>query len=431
MQLDWPTHYGDPSWFIHDRFGMFIHWGLYSLRAKDEWIMTQEKIAKEDYEPYLDQFEADLFEPKKWVEQAKRSGMKYIVLTTKHHEGFALWDSAYTNYKITNTPYGKDALQEFVDACREGNIKIGFYHSVIDWHHEHFTIDGLHPAREDETVKAEDRDMKIYQQYLYNQVEELVTNYGKIDYFWFDFSYDDREWDWAKGKGAADWRSEEIEKLILQHQPHMIINNRLGLNRGVYTPEQYQPTGMLTTPDNKKRVWEACQTFNDRWTYNPNNLHMKSAEMIVKLLIDTVSKDGNLLMNFGPTARGNFDEASTTVLEGISKWMTYHHQSIYGAGPSEIDTPQDCRLTQKGDRLYIHLFSWPFRTIHLEDFPYEINYARFLHDHSEVTVRRFNPEDAIHHDQPLIAENEVVFELPVIEPNHIVPVIEVGLGDKK
>ncbi|WP_286230030.1 alpha-L-fucosidase [Neobacillus mesonae] len=427
MQLDWPEHYGDPSWFIHDRFGMFIHWGLYSLRAKDEWIMTQEKISKEEYEPYLEQFEADLFDAKKWVKQAKQSGMKYIVLTTKHHEGFALWDSAYTDYKITNTPYGKDVLKEFVEACREEEMKIGFYHSVIDWHHPHFTIDGLHPAREDEAVKQEKRDMKIYQEYLYNQVEELVTQYGKIDYFWFDFSYGERDWGWSKGKGAEDWRAEEIEALILKHQPHMIINNRLGLNHGVYTPEQYQPTGVLTTADNKQRVWEACQTLNDRWTYNPNNLNRKSAEMIIKLLIDTVSKDGNLLMNFGPTARGNFDEASSKILQEIGEWMAYHKQSIYGAGPAELAPPQDCRLTKKEDRLFIHIFSWPFRTIHLKDFPYEINYARFLHDHSEVPVKRFDPEDLIHHDRPVIAENEVVLELPVIKPDYVVPVIEIGL----
>ncbi len=427
MQLDWPEHYGDPSWFIHDRFGMFIHWGLYSIRAKDEWIMTQEKISKDDYERYLEQFEADLFDARNWVKQAKQSGMKYIVLTTKHHEGFALWDSAYTDYKITNTPYGKDVLKEFVEACREEGMKIGFYHSVIDWHHPHFTIDGLHPAREDEAVKQENRDMKIYQKYLYNQVEELVTQYGKIDYFWFDFSYDDRDWGWSKGKGAKDWRAEEIETLILKHQPHMILNNRIGLSRGVYTPEQYQPTGILTTLDNKKRVWEACQTFNDRWTYNPNNLNRKSSEMIIKLLIDTVSKDGNLLMNFAPTARGDFDKPSRKVLQEISEWMNYHKESIYGAGSVELNPPQDCRLTIKDDRLFIHIFSWPFRTIHLKDFPYEIKYARFLHDHSEVPVKRFNPEDLIHHDMPVIDEDEVVLELPVIKPDYAVPVIELGI----
>lgn len=429
MNLDWPEKYGDPSWFMHDRFGMFIHWGLYSLRAKDEWIMTQEEIAKKDYEKYLHQFTADLYNPTEWVKQAKRSGMKYIVITTKHHEGFALWDSQYTDYKITNSPYGKDAIREFVDACRAEEMKIGFYHSVIDWYHEHFTIDGLHPQREDDDVKREERDMAIYQQFLHNQVEELVTLYGKIDYFWFDFSYDDRDWGWSKGKGAIDWKAEELEDLILKHQPHMIFNNRLGLDRGIYTPEQYQPNNLLYTADGKKRVWEACQTFNERWSYNPNNLHRKSSEMIIKLLIDTVSKDGNLLMNFGPTARGNFDPYTTDVLLDLEEWMKYHQDSIHGAGSSLIECPQDCRLTQKGDRLFIHIFSWPFRTIHLQNLPQKIKYARFLHDHSEIPVKVYEESNVFHHDVPVIGKNETVLELPVIKPDFVVPVIEVCLGE--
>ncbi|HEY4552165.1 MAG TPA: alpha-L-fucosidase [Bacillaceae bacterium] len=427
MKYDWPEKYGDPSWFIHDRFGMFIHWGLYSLRAKDEWIMTQEKIAKQDYEQYMQQFEANLYNPIDWVKQAKKSGMKYMVFTTKHHDGFAMWDSRYTDFKITNTPYGKDALREFVDACRSEGMKIGFYHSVIDWHHDHFTIDGLHPQREDEDAKRENRDFSIYQQYLHNQVEELVTNYGKIDYFWFDFSYGDRNWGWAKGKGAKDWKSEELEDMILSHQPHMIFNDRLDLGRGVYTPEQYQPTKLLFSKNGKKRIWEACQTFNERWTYNPNNHHRKSSEMILKLLIDSVSKDGNVLMNFGPTARGNFDSYTIDVLRELEEWMDYHKESIHGAGASEIDCPPDCRLTQKGNKVYIHIFSWPFRTIHLTNLPGNVLYARFLHDHSEIPVKVHEESDVFHHDQPVVGENETVLELPVIKPDFLVPVIELAL----
>ncbi|SDM56922.1 alpha-L-fucosidase [Sediminibacillus halophilus] len=427
--FDWPEKYGTPSWFQHDRFGMFIHWGLYSIMAKDEWIMTQEQIPKRDYEAYLSHFKADLFNPDAIVKKAKQSGMKYIVITTKHHEGFALWDSKYTDYKITNTPYGKDAIREFVDACRNEGMKIGFYHSLIDWHHEHFTIDGLHPQRDDEQVKEEERDMSIYQEYLHNQVEELVTNYGKIDYFWFDFSYEDRDWGWAKGKGPADWKAEELENLILKHQPHMIFNNRLGLDRGVYTPEQYQPTDLLYTEDGKKRIWEACQTFNERWSYNPNNLHRKSSDMILKLLIDTVSKDGNLLMNFGPTARGCFDSHTEEVLDDLAEWMTYNEDSILGAGSSNIYCPRDCRLTQKGNRVFIHIFSWPFRTIHLKDLPKKVKYARFLHDHSEMPITEPAPSDVFHHDKPVVAENETVLELPVIKPDQIVPVIEIEFKD--
>lgn len=426
-QYEWPESYGDPSWFRDSRFGLFIHWGLYSLKAKDEWIMTQEKIAKEDYEKYLCQFSADLYDPKEIAKQAKKSGMKYIVLTTKHHDGFALWDSKFTDYKVTNSPYKRDAVQEFAEACRQEGLKIGFYHSLIDWHHEHFPIDGLHPQREDAQVKQEKRDLSLYQEYLHNQVEELVTNYGKIDYFWFDFSYGDRDWDWSRGKGAADWRAEELEALILKHQPHILLNDRLGLNHGVHTPEQYQPTGPIYAGNGKKMIWEACQTFNERWTYNPNNLHHKSSDMIIKLLIDSVAKDGNLLMNFGLTARGDFDKRATETMDEIAEWMKYHKDSIYGAEASAISPPQDCRITQKDDKLYLHLFSWPFRTIHFKDMEMKVEYARFLHDHSEIPVKVYEETDVHHHDVPVIGKNEVVLELPVTKPDFIVPVIEIKL----
>ncbi|WP_408006973.1 alpha-L-fucosidase [Pseudalkalibacillus sp. A8] len=424
---DWPEKYGDPTWFLHNRFGMFIHWGLYSLKAKDEWIMTQDKISKTEYDMYLQQFNPDLVKPEKWVKQAKKSGMKYIVFTTKHHEGFALWDSEYTDCKITNTAYGKDLLREFVEACRQEGMKIGFYHSVIDWSHEHFTIDGLHPQREDENARNEQRDMSIYQQYLFDQVEELVTRYGKIDYFWFDFSYGDRDWGWSKGKGPDDWKSEDLEQLILTHQPHILLNNRLGLDRGVYTPEQYQPAEPLYTPEGAKRIWEACQTLNGTWCYNPNNLHWKSSEMLIKLLIDTVSNDGNLLLNCGPTARGNFDTRTLEVLEEIEGWINFHSEAIYGAGSSSFECPQDCRLTQKGEKVFIHIFSWPFRTIHLKNFSQKVKYARFLHDYSEIPVKTFEESDVFHHDIPVIGNNETVLELPVIKPDHVVPVIELSL----
>nr|WP_026682202.1 alpha-L-fucosidase [Priestia megaterium] len=426
--LDWPDRYGDPSWFLQDRFGMFIHWGLYALKAKDEWVMTQDKIAKKEYEKLANQFNPDLADPYEWVAQAKQSGMKYIVLTTKHHDGFCLWDSAYTDYKITNTAYGKDIVAEFVAACRNENIKIGFYHSLIDWHHEHYTIDGLHPQRDDEAERSRERDMVVYQTYLYNQIEELVTKYGRIDYFWFDFSYDDRDWGWSKGKGPADWQAEKLENMILNYQPHILFNNRLGLDRGVYTPEQYQPTEPLYTDNGKKRIWEACQTLNGTWCYNPTNLHYKSAEMLIKLLIDTVSKDGNLLLNFGPTARGNFDSASTDILNALQTWMNDHHDAIYGTGASYMECPQDCRLTQKGNRLFIHIFSWPFRTIHLKNLG-NVKYVRFLHDHSEVPVVVYQDSNIFHHDMPVVAKNETVLELPVIKPKVTVPVIEVCLGE--
>ena len=194
------------AWFIHDRFGLFIHWGIYALPARHEWVKNYERITDEDYQRYFDHFDPDLFDPKAWASAAKRAGMRYAVITTKHHDGFCLWDSQLTDYKAPNTPAGRDLVREWVDAFRAEGLKIGFYHSLIDWHHPEFPLDGLHPQRDDLEFleRAKNRDIRKYAEYLHGQVRELLTNYGTIDIMWFDFSYSDRDWGWAKGKGKEE-----------------------------------------------------------------------------------------------------------------------------------------------------------------------------------------------------------------------------------
>ena len=185
---------GDTEWFVHDRFGMFIHWGLYSMPARHEWVKSREEIPEEKYDKYFKYFNPDLFDPKDWARKAKEAGMKYAVLTTKHHEGFCMFDSKYTDYKCTNTPAGRDIVREYVDAFRAEGLRIGFYYSLIDWHHPDFPIDPIHPRRDDKDAyeQSKGRDMHKYAEYMRNQVEELLTNYGKIDILWFDFSYPDQ-----------------------------------------------------------------------------------------------------------------------------------------------------------------------------------------------------------------------------------------------
>ena len=186
---------GDTSWFTHDRFGMFIHFGLYAMPARHEWVKTNEKISEEHYDLYFKHFNPDLYDPKEWAKQAKAAGMKYVVMTTKHHEGFCLFDSKYTDYKSTNTPCGKDLIKEYVEAFRSEGLRVGFYYSLIDWHHPDFPIDTLHPRRDDADAlqQNEGRNMHKYAEYMRNQVTELLTNYGKIDILWFDFSYDGQD----------------------------------------------------------------------------------------------------------------------------------------------------------------------------------------------------------------------------------------------
>lgn len=425
-----PKEYGDPSWLAESRFGMFIHFGLYSTAARHEWFMTYEQIHPNDYRKYFERFNPDLLDAKKWARHAKEAGMKYVVFTTKHHDGFALWDSKLTEFKVTNTPVKRDLLGEIVDAFRAEGLKIGLYHSLIDWTHPEFPVDGIHPQRADEAFKkeAENRDMEKYVEFLHGQVRELLTDYGKIDYMWFDFSYPNQNWDWAKGKGAAEWKSEELEEMILTLQPHIILNDRIDLQRGVTTPEQYQPDQPIEK-DGLPVLWEACQTMNGSWGYHRDNLDWKSVDMLLKMLIDTVSKGGNLLLNIGPNGRGEFDARSIERLESIGEWMRLHSKSIYEASYSEFDAPKDCRYTQKGNRLYLHILSWPFKHIHLKGLAGKVKYAQLLNDGSEVGIKELDLKAELSHMDAEMDEGSVVLELPVQKPNCLVPVVELFLEE--
>lgn len=425
---NWPDHYGNPDWFLHDRFGMFIHFGIYSPAARHEWVMTYEQIHPDRYKKYFDHFNPDLFDATKWVKAAKKAGMKYIVVTTKHHDGFALWDTQLSDYKATNTQIKRDLIKEVVEACQEEGLKVGFYHSLIDWYHPEFVIDGLHPQRNDKTLREQnhERDMDKYTDFLHGQVRELLTNYGKVDYLWFDYSYPDQGWDWSQGKGKSDWKSEKLEEMVIDLQPDILLNDRADLNRGVITPEQHQPREPLTR-DGLPVIWEACQTMNGSWGYHRDNLDWKSSEMILKMLIDTVSKDGNLLMNIGPNGRGEFDFRSLDRLEDIGEWMQVHSRSIYGAGHSNHQTPIDCRYTQNGKSLYLHIYSWPFKHIHLDGLSGKVDYIQFLHDASEIQYQEFKPNASQTHMDTSIKEGAIVLDLPVQKPNQIIPVIEIIL----
>ena len=414
--------FGNTDWFTHDRFGMFIHWGLYALPARHEWVKNRERITDEDYQKYFDRFEPDLYDPASWARDAREAGMKYAVITSKHHEGFCLWDSQLTDYKATNTPIGRDLLREWVDAFRAEGFKVGIYHSVIDWHHDQFPVDKMHPRRDDAAYRemTSGRDVAKYADYLHGQVRELLTGYGKIDIMWFDFSYPE--------KGRDAWRSEELVELVRELQPEIIINDRLDYPESAdfVTPEQYQPRE-TPTRNGQKVVWEACQTLNGSWGYDRDNLDWKSPELLVKLLIDSVSKDGNVLLNVGPTGRGEFDPRARETLAALGEWTRVNGRSVYGAGPSELTAPPDCRFTLRGDRLYLHVFSWPMVHIHLDGLAGKIAYAQLLHDASEVLFSESDPHAQAQNTTLPGAEGAVLLQLPIQKPDVLVPVIELFL----
>jgi alpha-L-fucosidase len=418
------------DWFTHDRFGLFLHWGLYAMGARHEWLMNRERMTVEQYERYFRRFDPDLFDAREWAAAAKSAGMKYVVLTTKHHDGFCLWDSALTEYTVMQTPFGRDVVAEFVEAVREAGLKVGFYHSLLDWHHPDFPIDGFHPQRDEPNAAAlnERRDMARYREYLHGQVRELLTGYGRIDYLFFDFSYGQGHEPQVWGaKDAADWDSEHLLGMVRELQPGILVNDRLGIPGDFVTPEQYQPDRPMER-DGHPVLWEACQTLNGSWGYDRDNTDYKDVGMLVRMLIDGVAKNGNLLLNVGPTGRGAFDGHATTALDGIGEWMRVHGRSIYGAGASRFTPPADVRYTQRGDRLYVHVFAWPFETLHLPGLADHVEYAQMLDDGSEVKMRVIDPHATAQTlSQPGQPEGTLTVTLPVRRPEVAVPVIELFL----
>jgi len=463
--LDTP---GDTSWFTRDRFGLFIHWGLYALAARHEWVKSKEQIPDDVYDKYFKHFDPDLYDPEAWADAAADAGMKYFVITTKHHEGFCLWDSKLTDYKAPNAPAGRDLLRPMVDAFSAKGLRTGFYHSLIDWHHPKYIIDGQnHPRRGELNLKGEvdgmlaqagggssaakqaqatgggrdpnaGRDQQQYIDYLHGQVRELLTDYNP-DILWFDFSWGAEKareagLDFTLGKGREAWGSEKLYEMIRQLAPGIILNDRLDLPLGggasggwdVKTPEQVTPRQWVQV-DGQPVVWEACQTFSGSWGYYRDEHTWRDTDELIRCLIDCVSKGGNLLLNVGPTGRGEFDERALERLQGIGQWMKRHGRAIYGCTqpPDEFACPHDSRLTYNPDtkRLYVHLFAYPYKHLRLEGMAERVEYAQFLHDASELR----GPNDW-HRRQLGDAASDLVLNLPQMKPKNVtIPVVELFL----
>jgi alpha-L-fucosidase len=357
--------------------------------------------------------------------------MKYAVITSKHHEGFCMFESDYTDYNIINTPYGEDIIKKWVDAFRAEGLGIGFYYSIIDWHHPEYTIDRVHPqsarTQEEYDKLNEGRNMAVYREYLKNQVREILTKYGKIDILWLDYSFPGQF-----GKGRDDWGSVELIKMVRELQPEILVNDRLDLKdyQGGWdftTPEQFKVDSWPEI-DGKRIPWETCQTFSGSWGYYRDEYTWKDNKQLLVLLIESVSKGGNLLLNVGPTARGTFDSRADEALAGMGKWMKFNNRSIYGCtqAPDEFEVPDHTLLTYNPEtnRLYIHLLDYPITNFRLPGYKDKVKYAQFLHDASELQIT--SPYG--HHMQGSVAtENDLNLRLPVNKPNVEIPVIEVFL----
>ncbi|MGG7165249.1 alpha-L-fucosidase [Clostridium ihumii] len=379
-------------WFREARFGMFIHWGLYAIPALGEWIRSQKNITIEEYEKYFNEFNPKNYNPKEYAKLAKRAGMKYAVMTAKHHDGFCLFDSKYTTYKSTNTKCKRDLIKEYVEAFRGEGIKVGLYYSLLDWHHEDYPAygDRHHPMRNNEEFKYKTHKFENYVNYFHNQVRELLTNYGKIDIMWFDFSYDDMT--------GERWQATKLMKMVRDLQPHIIVDNRLDDKKNIkkanlspYTgdfdsPEQIIPPKGVVDENGNKVPWEACITLNNNWGYSAFDKDFKSSKQIVRALVECVSKNGNLILNVGPDANGEIPKESSDILEEVGNWMKYNGESIYKCQASMYEKPEWGRYTQNEKNLYCHIYDRGIGYLNLNNLRDKVEFATLLKDGSEIEI---------------------------------------------
>ena len=398
------------AWYTQARFGLFLHWGLYAIPARGEWVRSYENIPADVYDQYAKEFNPRDCDMHAWMEAARDAGMKYAVLTAKHHHGFCLYDSAYTDFKSTNTPAGRDFVREFLDAARDCGLRAGLYFSLIDWRHPDFPHygDRYHPMRDNPAYGNENRNFDRYLEYLHNQVRELCTNYGKLDLLWFDFSYDHL-------RGEA-WKATELMEMVRSLQPDVIIDNRLEVSGEGFgslaaceptpfhgdfvSPEQIIPPRGLVDAHGDPLVWECNCTMNNHWGYCATDHFYKPAPMLIKKLVECVSKGGNLLLNVGPDAEGRFPKESQAILKEIGAWMKENGESIYGCGPAGIEKPDYGRVTRKGNSLFFHLFENTIGPVPLFGVEKEhIDCIRRLADGSEVPLST----SWVHSDYPDLA----------------------------
>jgi alpha-L-fucosidase len=340
------------QWWHAARFGMFIHWGLYSVLGRHEWAMEEEGIPVEEYQLLAKRFTPKPDAARAWARLARQAGQKYMVMTTKHHEGFCLFNSQYTDYCAPKQACGRDLVKEYVEAARAEGMRVGFYHSLMDWHHP----DGARCA-DDEAARRRLVD------YVHGQIRELLTNYGKIDVLWYDVAWP---------LDAAGWESEKMNKMVFELQPDIIVNNRNKLPGDFSTPEQH------ITAEKGGRAWESCMTMNDSWGYQSADDDWKTSRRVVRNLVSCARDGGNYLLNIGPRGDGSIPEESVKVLTEVGGWMDRNGQTIYRAEPCRVHSSNFANFTRQGNTLYMHVHFWPGATVALGGLQSKVLSAKLL-----------------------------------------------------
>lgn len=398
-------------WFRDAKFGMFVHWGAYSVIGRHEWIRHRAQIPQAEYDKYARRFNPVRFNANEWATLAKDAGARYIVITSKHHDGFSIYRSRVSDYDMEITPYPGDPLKDLAAAAKRHGLRLGFYHSIMDWHHPDYR-----PRRAWEFPKdyKEGGNNNRYIDFMKEQLRELLTGYGDVAVIWFD-----GEWEHTLAEAKRD---DEIYDFIRSLQPNALINDRLyerkpGNRADFGTPEQFVPATGLRSPDGKPVLWEACVTINqDSWGYNKYETVFKTERDLVRMLVEVVSKGGNLLLNVGPKPDGTIQDEFVTRLRAIGRWLRANGEAIYGTTASPFDRMSFFgRATVKGRTLYLHVFQWPgdgrLRVAGLKNL---VHKARLLADPSR-------PVKAVRDG------SDILLELPGEAPDEIASVIALEL----
>ncbi|HUE65147.1 MAG TPA: alpha-L-fucosidase [Rhizomicrobium sp.] len=348
------------KWWHDAKFGMFIHFGLYAAHGRHEWAMEMEAIPVAEYQAFTAGFNPAPGTPRKWAQLAKAAGMKYMVLTSKHHEGFCIWDTKLTNYNAVNFGPKRDVIREYVEAARAEGLHLGFYYSLMDWHHP----DG---AR----CQTDPAARRRFVDYTHGLVRELMTNYGKIDILWYDVSWP---------LDAEGWESEKMNQMVFGLQPDIIVNNRNHLPGDFSTPEQ------TIKAETGGRAWESCMTLNDSWGFQRADDNWKTPRTVIRNLISCARDGGNYLLNIGPEPDGSIPPESVRILSQVGDWMKTGGQTIYAADPCQVSRSAYANFTRKGNTLYMHVHFWPGTDVSISGLKQKVLSAKILKTGQSATV---------------------------------------------